>query len=530
MKPDPELPADYVLLVNSKIDKGYGLIMDVAALRPEINFVCISSQSNGGEARTAAAERNLSNIHVLPRTDDMDRLYRHAKVVAVPSYIFIETFSRVCIEAHRYGKPVLGSTSGNVPYLLEKSGFVLPEDAQEWASLLDRLYGEPEVYAAAVEAALENSRRYSYASQRESILSVARQAESPMLIAIGSGIGNMIHVAPMIRRIAEHLGHSVDLLVAEDHSDSLFLLQNSQYVNAVYSLRQYALARRYDTIFVTHCFGAARLPLKAKRVIWTRDWDDFKPDHRFHEARFNLEAARELLGVPYEESDILGYYIGDLDYSWPAGKLVGFHGGSKDGFWVSKRWPYYSALAARLQKKGYRVASFGTEGEYVEGTENMTGGSIQEMAEKMRACSYFVSNDSGVMNIANALGIPLIAIFGPTNVRTRGPLRPTSQGVSLMKDCSPCECKDTAVFLSAQCRCIGEVPLDEVTQVFDALATRMTAETTPSPPKRPRKPAAPRTAQTAKAPGATKAPKAAAASKTPKAAAAPKTPKAAAAP
>ena len=84
MKPEPELPADYVLLVNSKIDKGYGLIMDVAALRPEINFVCISSQSNGGEARTAAVERNLSNIHILPRTDDMDRLYSQAKVVAVP--------------------------------------------------------------------------------------------------------------------------------------------------------------------------------------------------------------------------------------------------------------------------------------------------------------------------------------------------------------------------------------------------------------------------------------------------------------
>jgi len=487
MKPDLDLPSDYVLLVNSKIDKGYGLIMDVAALRPEINFVCISSQSNGGEARTAAEERNLSNIHILPRTDDMDRLYSRAKIVAVPSYIFIETFSRVCIEAHRHGKPVLGSTSGNVPFLLEKSGFVLPEDASEWASLLDRLYGEPEFYAAAVEAALENSRRYSYDSQREAILSVARQADSPILIGIGSGIGNMIHVAPMIRRIAEHLGHSVDLLVAEDHSDSLFLLQNSKYVNAVYSLRQYALARRYDTIFVTHSFGAARLPLRAKRVIWTRDWDEFKPDHRFHEAQFNLEAARELLGVPYEEADILGYYIGELDYSWPAGKLVGFHGGSKDGFWVSKRWPYYSSLAARLQKQGYRVASFGTEGEYVEGTENMTGGSIQEMAEKMRACSYFVSNDSGVMNIANALGIPLIAIFGPTNVRTRGPLRDTSQGVSLVKDCSPCECKDTAVFLSAQCRCIGEVPLEEVTQVFDALVARLTDGTAAPAPKRRRK-------------------------------------------
>ncbi|MDH4385669.1 MAG: hypothetical protein QE280_09505, partial [Caulobacter sp.] len=90
-------------------------------------------------------------------------------------------------------------------------------------------------------------------------------------------------------------------------------------------------------------------------------------------------------------------------------------------------------------------------------------------------------------------------IFGPTNVRTRGPLRPTSQGVSLVKDCSPCECKDTAVFLSAQCRCIGEVPLDEVTEVFDALVARLTPEAKPPAPKRSRKPAAAKSTKASKA-------------------------------
>jgi ADP-heptose:LPS heptosyltransferase len=469
MTPDKSLPRDFVLLVNAKNEKGYGLILDVAALQPQIPFVCIASQSETEEASEAVRVRALTNVHIISRTDDMDSLYRAAKVVAVPSYRFVESFSRVCIEGHRFGKPVIGSDVGNVPYLLQKSGIVLAEDASAWATELGRLYADDAHYAAVSAAARENSVTYSYANQRKAILSVVRHAQDPILVGVGSGIGNMIHVAPMIRRLAEHFGRPIDLLVAEDHSDSLFLLHNPAYVNAVYSLRQYALGRHYSTVFLTHSFGQARLPFRAKRVIWSRDWALFHPDHPLHEALFNLEAAKQLLGVDYTEEDGRKSYIGEITYRWPKGDLVGFHGGSKDGFWVSKRWSYYSELAARLRNEGYRVASFGTPGEYVEGTEDMTGGTIEEMAKRMLSCSYFVGNDSGVMHLANALGIPLIAIFGPTNPRTRGPLRQTSRALGLVKDCAPCECKNPAVFLSGQCRCIGEIPLEEVCNAFNNL-------------------------------------------------------------
>lgn len=110
--------------------------------------------------------------------------------------------------------------------------------------------------------------------------------------------------------------------------------------------------------------------------------------------------------------------------------------------WASKRWPHYSELASRLIGAGYRVASFGMEQEYVEGTENMTGGTIEEMVHKMRACSYFIGNDSGVMHLSNSLGIPTMALFAPTNALTRGPLRLSSRSVVLEKACVPCECKD----------------------------------------------------------------------------------------
>ena len=95
----------------------------------------------------------------------------------------------------------------------------------------------------------------------------------------------------------------------------------------------------------------------------------------------------------------------------------------------------------------------------------MTGGTIEEMAEKMLSCSCFVSNDSGVMNVANALGIPLVALFAPTNVTTRGPLGKNSVSIAVNKDCSPCEMHVSdkqSLFGSGECSCIGEITVKEV--------------------------------------------------------------------
>ena len=462
----PAFPKDFVLLVNAREDKGYDLLLDLAVAKPQIQYVAIASQTKSDHAIDLARRRGVTNLTILERTDKIEELYQAAKVVVVPSYRFVETFSRVCIEAQRFGKPVIGSDVGNVPNLLRHSGIILPHKLDVWVAELTRLFDDAEYYAARQASALENSTRYSHAAQFKAISEIVRAADGSFLLGIGSGIGNMTHVSPLIRRLSESLGRKIDLVVAEDHAESLFLLHNPKWVNAVFSLRNSVLSRRYDTIFITHCFGSTRIPFRASRVIWARDWDDFHAEHVLHEARFNLESAKQLLGIDYSEEDVRNYYVGEVDYAWPNGNLIGFHGGSKGGLWASKRWPYYSELAAKLIALGYRVASFGMEQEYVEGTENMTGGTIEEMVRKMCACSYFVGNDSGVMHLANSLGIPTIALFAPTNALTRGPLRLSSRAVVLKKDCAPCECKDRVTFQSGNCRCIGDISVSEVEAAF----------------------------------------------------------------
>ena len=130
-------------------------------------------------------------------------------------------------------------------------------------------------------------------------------------------------------------------------------------------------------------------------------------------------------------------------------------------------------MAALLQKRGYEVRSFGVQSEYVAGTENCTGGTIEEMVDQMAACSYFISNDSGLMNIANGLGIPLLALFGPTDVETRGPRSLCSAVLRVSKSCVPCEIHDPKTFKAGLCKCIDDIKVDEVLTAFLALADRV---------------------------------------------------------
>ncbi|MBV9062557.1 MAG: glycosyltransferase family 9 protein [Alphaproteobacteria bacterium] len=279
------------------------------------------------------------------------------------------------------------------------------------------------------------------------------------LIAIGGGIGDILHCTPAIANIARHTKQRPDVLVAGDHPGAEFLVQNPEYVNRVWTLGRGVLQQAYRNVFVTHSFGPLRLAFNAKQVRNARDWQHFHAGG-LHETLFNLEAAKALLGIPYDEADAAIYFAGNLERREPDTQLVGLHAGSKGGRWLSKRWPYFGELTRKLHSRGVRVASFGTPDEYVPGTENLTGGTIEEMCRALSGCTLFVSNDSGAMHLASALGIRAVAIFAPTDALTHMPLTETVAALTLQKDCSPCEVKNHAFFASGRCACVGEIPVE----------------------------------------------------------------------
>jgi heptosyltransferase-2 len=81
---------------------------------------------------------------------------------------------------------------------------------------------------------------------------------------------------------------------------------------------------------------------------------------------------------------------------------------------------------------------------------------LGQLVALIRRCNLYISNDTGPMHIANALGTPLIAIIGPGTMKT-APYQ-KDNCIILKKDveCSPCykfRCKDT--------KCLNMITVDE---------------------------------------------------------------------
>ena len=63
---------------------------------------------------------------------------------------------------------------------------------------------------------------------------------------------------------------------------------------------------------------------------------------------------------------------------------------------------------------------------------------LPEMIEWLRLCSLMVTNDTGPMHAAAALGIPVVALFGPTDPRNTGPYGQLENVLRVDLPCSPC--------------------------------------------------------------------------------------------
>lgn len=130
--------------------------------------------------------------------------------------------------------------------------------------------------------------------------------------------------------------------------------------------------------------------------------------------------------------------------------LVILHPGAAYG--PSKRWPYnnYARLADLLQeKKKATILIIGSlnEVETAEALSSaMTGESInlagktslRLLAGLISQASLFISNDSGPMHLANALKIPVVALFGPSDPHQTRPFQQPSTFIKKKVPCWPC--------------------------------------------------------------------------------------------
>jgi lipopolysaccharide heptosyltransferase II len=149
----------------------------------------------------------------------------------------------------------------------------------------------------------------------------------------------------------------------------------------------------------------------------------------------------------------------------------------------SKRWGNYAELARRLAAEGNQVWVIGGPGEKEMAREiagasaattaadrgngrgssirDLTGDDLRTAILALAAADAAVSNDSGLLHVAAALGTPAIGIFGPTSVWHWAPLNPIAAAIETasLLPCRPCH---KPVCRLGHHRCMRDIPVDQI--------------------------------------------------------------------
>ncbi len=334
-----------------------------------------------------------------------------------------------------------------------------------------------------------------------------------ILIRATNWVGDAVMTLPALEAVRENFpgGHITVLAkpwvapIFEDHPavDHVLVYEKGNTSRAAFA-RMLGITRlirkeRFDlAILFQNAFEAALLPFAGRvkqRVGYRTDGRGFMLTHgvprseqvlRIHQVGYYCEILRAM-GWPAEERDPVLHVsdevreqaigvlksngIESLDF------LVGLGPGAVFG--SAKRWPpdrFAQIGDWAAERWGGKVLVFGSSGEKGIGDKvcaamkqralNLCGETSLRVAMGiMSLCGFFVTNDSGLMHMASALGLPTVAVFGSTDHVATGPRGPKTRIVRRAVSCAPC--------LKQECptdhRCMLDITPDAVWETMEAL-------------------------------------------------------------
>ncbi len=209
--------------------------------------------------------------------------------------------------------------------------------------------------------------------------------------------------------------------------------------------------RRYDMVIdlfgnprsaIITAFSGARIRV-GYRFGWRRHCYNLVVAPRggeVHNTEFNLDALRAI-GIPLVESGpVFPRSASERRQADRFFSAAGLDGRivialNAGGGWYTKRWPLkrFAELGDRIARTfhagviilwgpGERDEAEALRGAMASRAALIPPVGLKGLAEILARCSALVTNDSGPMHIAAAIGLPVLAIFGPTNPDLQGPV------------------------------------------------------------------------------------------------------------
>lgn len=305
-----------------------------------------------------------------------------------------------------------------------------------------------------------------------------------LLIFAPNWLGDAVMALPAMADVRRALpGTAIDAFARPSVAPLFRLVEGVRDVvtGAVPGDRQYGTALLFTNSFQTAWTAwRARVP---ERWGYRADWRGAlltravsKPADAVHQAAYYQHLTRSL-----------GFPSGSLEPTLEAGEaertsgrqllmeagwdgrapLVALAPGAAYG--GAKRWPSasFAALASALAADGVRSVLVGSAadlmGDLIGDPMNLVGRTdLLALAGVLLHCRALVSNDSGAMHFASALGVPVVALFGPTDERVTRPLarRGGRDPVVLTHDtwCRPCLLRECPL----RHRCMRGITVAEV--------------------------------------------------------------------
>jgi heptosyltransferase-2 len=178
-----------------------------------------------------------------------------------------------------------------------------------------------------------------------------------------------------------------------------------------------------------------------------------------HYARLAGPSAGEL---PAPQLKVTGDEIAEARKRYGInGRYVALCPGAEFG--PAKRWPYFRELAERIGIPAVILGSANDAGKELPGQNLIGKTSLDDAIRLIAGAEAVVSNDSGLMHVAAALGRPQVALFGSSSPQHTPPANTQARVLWLHLECSPCFARECPL---GHFRCMREISVEQVLKLL----------------------------------------------------------------